>query len=73
MRPLGEVAGTGAAILGMVPGVVGALIGGFIDSRFDGTVRPIAIGFLTASIVAFLAWRRASSSVPRSVDPQPTG
>jgi DHA1 family bicyclomycin/chloramphenicol resistance-like MFS transporter len=60
MRPLGEVAGTAAALLGMVPGVLGAVIGGLIDRRFDGTIRPIAIGFVVSSAVAFGAWRWAS-------------
>ncbi len=61
MRPLARVAGTGAAILGMVSGVVGALIGGFIDRQFDGTVTPLAIGFVVSSLVASNAWRWAAS------------
>jgi len=61
MRPLAHVAGTGAAILGMVAGVVGALIGGFIDRQFDGTVTPLAIGFMMSSLVASNAWRWAAS------------
>ncbi|NNE11417.1 MAG: hypothetical protein HKN41_04145, partial [Ilumatobacter sp.] len=67
MRPLGEVAGTGAAMLGMVPGVLGALIGGFIDRSFDGTIRPLSIGFVVASTVAFVSWRRASASAQLDV------
>ncbi len=64
MEPLGGVAGTGAAILGMVPGVVGSLIGGLIDRQFDGTIRPLAIGFVISSAVAFGAWRWATLSNP---------
>jgi MFS transporter, DHA1 family, multidrug resistance protein len=60
MRPLGHVAGTAAAVLGMVPGVLGAVIGGFVDRQFDGTIRPIAVGFVISSAVAFWAWHRAS-------------
>ena len=59
MRPLGHVAGTAAALLGMVPGVIGSVIGGVIDRQFDGTIRPLAIGFVGSSLVALLAWRWA--------------
>lgn len=59
MRPLAEVAGTGAAILGMVSGTLGAVIGEVINRRFDGTVTPLAIGFLVSSIIAIAAWRHA--------------
>ena len=61
MRPLAHVAGTGAAILGMVAGVFGAIIGGLIDRRFNGTITPLAIGFLVSSVVASLSWRWAAT------------
>ena len=66
MQPLSRVAGTGAAILGMVAGVGGALIGGFIDRQFDGTVTPLAIGFVVSSAVASGSWRWAVSHQPAS-------
>ncbi len=59
MRPLGAIAGTAAALLGMIPGVLGAVIGGLIDRRFDGTITPISTGFVVSSAVAFSAWRWA--------------
>ncbi len=62
MRPLGAVAGTAAALLGMIPGVLGAVVGGAIDRRFDGTITPLSIGFVVSSTVAFGAWRWASSA-----------
>ena len=64
MEPLGGVAGTGAAILGMVPGVVGSVIGGLIDRQFDGTITPLAFGFVISSGVAMGAWRWASARHP---------
>ena len=64
MVPLGAVAGTGAAILGMVPGVVGSVIGSLIDRQFDGTITPLSIGFVISSLVAGTAWRRASRTAP---------
>ena len=69
MQPLAHVAGTGTAILGMVSGVLGAIIGEIINRQFDGTVTPLAIGFLVSSIVAVAAWRRAdATSVPALPD-----
>ncbi len=68
MRPLGSVAGSAAALFGMIPGIVGAVIGGLIDRQFDGTVTPMSIAFVVLSLVAFGAWRRAAATDP---DPQP--
>lgn len=59
MIPLGAVAGSGAALLGMVPMVAGAVLGSVIDRQFDGTVTPLSIAFLVASVVAFTAMRFA--------------
>jgi MFS transporter, DHA1 family, multidrug resistance protein len=56
MRPLSHMAGIGAAILGMVPGVGGAIVGGLIDDRFDGTVTPLSVAFAVSTAVAFAAW-----------------
>ena len=59
MRPLAEVAGTGAAVLGMVPGALGAVIGELMNRQFDGTITPLSIGFVGSGVIALLAWRRA--------------
>jgi DHA1 family bicyclomycin/chloramphenicol resistance-like MFS transporter len=68
MRPLGAVAGTGAALLGMIPGTLGAVLGEVVNRRFDGTARPLAVGFVASSTVAWLAWRSARRRSPASVD-----
>jgi DHA1 family bicyclomycin/chloramphenicol resistance-like MFS transporter len=60
MRPLADVAGTGAALLGMIPGVLGAIVGNAIDRAFDGTVTPFSIGFVGSGAVAMVATRRAA-------------
>lgn len=65
MRPLAEVAGTGAAILGMVSGTLGAIVGEVINRQFDGTITPLAIGFVISSSVAVLAWRHADRTAAR--------
>jgi MFS transporter, DHA1 family, multidrug resistance protein len=62
MRPLSHVAGTGAAILGMVPGVIGAIIGGLIDARFDGTITPLAISFVLCTALSIAAWTTTARS-----------
>ncbi len=56
MRPLAHVAGTAAAILGMVPGVVGSVIGWMIDRQFDGTILPLAIAYVVGTAVAIAGW-----------------
>ena len=60
MRPLGSVAGSAAALIGMVPMVAGSLIALMIDRSFNGTVTPMAVGFVVASIVVAggLEWAR---------------
>jgi DHA1 family bicyclomycin/chloramphenicol resistance-like MFS transporter len=61
MRPLGEVAGTAAAIFGMIPMVFGAAIGSIFDRAFNGTTTPLAFGMMCGAILAAtgLAWARA--------------
>ena len=62
MRPLAHVAGTAAAIFGMVPGVLGAIIGAVIDRQFNGTITPLAIALVIGSLIAWLGWRWAVSA-----------
>lgn len=62
MRSLGHVAGTGTAILNMVSGAVGAVVGEFINRRFDGTITPMSVGFVVSAVIAFSAWRLARRS-----------
>lgn len=64
MRPLSEVAGTGTAILGMVSGAVGAVVGEVINQQFDGTVIPLSIGFVIAVAIAATSWMFAERSAP---------
>jgi DHA1 family bicyclomycin/chloramphenicol resistance-like MFS transporter len=45
MEPMGRVAGVGSALIGFWMMAGGALFGGLIGQQFDGTVRPVAIGF----------------------------
>lgn len=60
MRPLGSVAGTAAAIFGMVPMIAGALLGTVIDRSFNGTITPMAVGMSLCAVLAAigLSWAR---------------
>ncbi|MEM9610665.1 MAG: MFS transporter [Actinomycetota bacterium] len=60
MRPLGEMAGTGAAVVGAVSGGVGAVLAEVVNSRFDETARPLMIGFFAAALLARFFWRRVN-------------
>jgi DHA1 family bicyclomycin/chloramphenicol resistance-like MFS transporter len=62
MKPLAHVAGTAAAIFGVIPGVIGAVIGAAIDHQFDGTITPLSIAFLVSNAIAWLGWRWAIRS-----------
>lgn len=63
MQPLAAVAGSGAALLGMIPGVLGALLGSLIDRSFDGTVTPFSVALLAAGLAAFAGRRLAVNAV----------
>ena len=48
-------------------GVTGAVLSQAINSRFDGTMRPIAIVFVVANVIAGLAWTRARAALVLAV------
>ncbi|KQS72904.1 MFS transporter [Rhizobium sp. Leaf371] len=51
MEPLGHVAGTASSVIGFMQTIGGALIGAMIGQAFDGTVTPLAFGFLAVAII----------------------
>jgi DHA1 family bicyclomycin/chloramphenicol resistance-like MFS transporter len=51
MEPLGHVAGTASSVLGFTQTLGGATIGALIGQAFNGTITPLAIGFLTVSLI----------------------
>ncbi len=61
MRPLGDVAGTAAAIFGMIPMIFGAALGSVFDRAFDGTTTPLSLGMGCGAVLAAigLGWSRA--------------
>jgi DHA1 family bicyclomycin/chloramphenicol resistance-like MFS transporter len=50
MIPMGEIAGTAAAVIGTISILGGSLIGAIIDISYNGTIIPLA----TAGILGFL-------------------
>jgi DHA1 family bicyclomycin/chloramphenicol resistance-like MFS transporter len=53
MEPLGAVAGTAASVLGAMQTFGGGLIGAVIGQAYDGTITPLATGFLLLALAAF--------------------
>lgn len=52
MAPMAAVAGTASSVIGAVQIAIGALLGALLDRAFDGTIRPLAFGFLGYGLVA---------------------
>ena len=71
MEPLGDIAGSAAAILGAVSMAAGAVLGSVIDSWIDstGTVVPIAWGLFIAAVIGLWAVRWTLSRA----EPAPVG
>ncbi|HYF53804.1 MAG TPA: multidrug effflux MFS transporter [Salinarimonas sp.] len=51
MEPQGHVAGTAASAIGSVSTLVGATVGSGIGQAYDGTLVPMATGYLLLSLV----------------------
>lgn len=73
MQPMAPIAGTASAVIGASQIAGGALLGAFIDQLFDGTVLPLATGFLVLGLVAAgsITWaergRLSTRAVPSNV------
>jgi DHA1 family bicyclomycin/chloramphenicol resistance-like MFS transporter len=52
MEPLGHVAGTGAAVIGSVATLVAVALGYVIGKSYDGTLFPMATGFVILTSVS---------------------
>lgn len=52
MDPQGHNAGVASSVVGSMSTAIGAVVGGTIGRAFDGTVLPLAIGFVVASLMA---------------------
>jgi DHA1 family bicyclomycin/chloramphenicol resistance-like MFS transporter len=56
--PMGSVAGTASAIIGLISILGGSIIGSFIDRAFDGTIIPLALSAAILGIISlgFATW-----------------
>ena len=54
MEPLGAVAGTASAVLGVLTTLGGAVIGIVVGICFDGTVRPLGITYFVCAVLSLL-------------------
>lgn len=54
MEPLGQVAGTAASVFGFIQTIGGAVLGTYIGQNFDGTVTPIAVGYVTMGVMVLV-------------------
>ncbi len=52
MEPYGDIAGTASSIQSAVRTILSAVIGAWIGQHFDGTVLPMAMGFLLCGFAA---------------------
>lgn len=52
MEPMGEVAGTASSVLGFSQTVGGGVVGAIIGQAHDGTLFPMASGFLIVSVAS---------------------
>ncbi|NJM34404.1 MAG: multidrug effflux MFS transporter [Rhodomicrobium sp.] len=55
MEPVGHIAGTASSFIGFYTTGAGAIFGYLVGQSFDGTVRPLAIGFSLLAIGALIA------------------
>lgn len=54
MHAMGEIAGTASSVIGATQLAVGSLLGAALDRQFDGTIRPLAFGFLGYGAIALV-------------------
>jgi DHA1 family bicyclomycin/chloramphenicol resistance-like MFS transporter len=55
MEPMGSIAGTASSFIGFYTTAAGALFGWLVGQSFDGTVRPLVIGFSALALACLAA------------------
>lgn len=74
MEPMAPVAGTASSVIGTTQMALGALLGSLLDRAFDGTVLPLALGFLGYGVLALLLSSAAERPTPgRAGTDRPVG
>jgi len=54
MEPMGHIAGTASSFIGFVTTGAGAFFGFLIGQAFDGTVRPLTVGFTLLALAGLI-------------------
>lgn len=54
MEPLGHVAGMGSSFVGFFSTGMAAVVGWIVGQSFDGSVRPLTVGFTVLGVLALL-------------------
>lgn len=67
LEPLGELAGTAAAVMGFLATAVGAAAAALVDMRIESTVTPMAVGYLVYGAIALVSLLVAE---PRTANPR---
>ena len=64
LEPMGQMAGTAAAVLGFMGSVGGSLLASFTDRAIEGTVMPIGVAYVVYSLIALACqlWARGGAS-----------
>lgn len=64
MEPLGHIAGVGASVVGALASFISVPLGALIGQSYDGTVRPLIVGFAVfgALALALMRWVQAGRS-----------
>lgn len=74
MESQGDIAGTASSVIGSYTTIAGAIVGAIVSQSFNGTVTPMATGFLVLGIAALLIvlWTEKGRLFrPRNPDPLP--
>ena len=66
MESLGHIAGVAASVVGSISMILAFFIGVFIARQYDGSVKPLVIGFICCSTASLVLLRRAAKTPPQS-------
>lgn len=72
MEPVGNIAGTASSFIGFYTTAAGATFGWLIGQSFDGSVRPLSIGFtllVLSALVTVLITERGKLARPQHAPP----
>lgn len=61
LEPMGKLAGTASAVMGFVSTLGGSALAAVIDAQIDGTITPMALGYVVYGGIAlgFIVWAGA--------------